>query len=189
MKKIKSALWIALAVVSVLAPERASAQEVTFDPNTDLLPIVVPAPPRRLPSPRFGYSVCPPRSVTHWDKIIFSLGRLQQDIDEHPQPTDDELHPAVMQFAKNLRIRPHEPLDIKVLDNPREVADLKEKVAVFLLRRQGVLVSGADTTNKEKVEELIPLIYIHDVDYAIICSALPHFQPIPVPTPVITSPQ
>ena len=183
MKKIKSALWIALAVVSVFGSERASAQTVTFDPNTDLPPIVVPAPPGRLPSPDFGYSVCPPRRVTHWDKIIFSLGRLQQDINENPQPTDSELRPAVIEFARRLKIRPHAPLDIKVLDNPREVADLQEKVAVFLLRRLGTVV------NRPEVEKLVKLIHIHDVDYAIVCSPLPHFQPIPVPTPVIISPQ
>jgi len=171
MKKLKSVLWVALVVVGVLGPERVSAQTVTFDPNTDLPPIVV-VPPKPLPKPRFSYSVCPPRSVTHWDKIVFSLGRHLKDIDY--TPANDPDHAAVIEFAKRLKIRPHAPLDIKVLDNPREVADLQEKVAVFLLRRLGTAV------NRQEVEKLVKIIHIYDVDYAIVCSALPHFQPLPV---------
>jgi len=78
-------------------------------------------------------------------------------------------------------------LDIKVLDNPQEVADLREKVAIFLLRRMK-LNSAAELgeINRQTVEQLVKLIYIHDVDYAIVCSALPHPAPIlpPPPTPI-----
>jgi len=171
MKTLKSAMWIALAVASLLFySEKASAQvgDPVFDPEIDLSTLVLPPTTNTLPKRSFNYSVCPPRAVTHWDKIIFSLGKLQE---EGGGSVEDPARNFVIRYAKHLRIRPFSPLDIKVLDNPREVADLKEKVAVFLLRRAGGAVTRA------KIESLLRVIHIADVDYAIVCSALPHFQP------------
>jgi len=77
-------------------------------------------------------------------------------------------------------------LDIKVLDNPQEVADLREKVAIFLLRRMKLNSATTVEINRDTVEQLVKLIHIRDVDYAIVCSALPHPAPTlpPPPTPI-----
>ena len=80
--------------------------------------------------------------AVHADKIIFSLsdGLIAND------PADQAALNAV----------PHDTeLDIKVLDNPRNIADLRGKVLSF--------IGAADTAvNRQKVK-------IIDVEYAMIC--------------------
>jgi hypothetical protein len=78
-------------------------------------------------------SICPAENVQHWDKIIFSIKS-----------------PAL---AQRLKIPADTELDIKVLDNPTKVADLKQKVFNFL-----------KVTNESRSS-----IEIIDVRYAIIC--------------------
>ena len=80
--------------------------------------------------------VCPIKSIQHWDKIIFII-------------TSPEL-------AQKLNFSADTELDIKVLDNPRQVADIKQKVLNFL---------GTPNVNKSSIK-------IVDVDYAIVCAAL-----------------
>lgn len=79
--------------------------------------------------------VCNDQSTKHWDKIIFKI--VDQNIAKKiQQPFDSEL-------------------DIKVLDNPKKVADLKKKILDF--------VGLAVTPENRKAIEVI------DVNYAIIC--------------------
>lgn len=79
--------------------------------------------------------VCNDQSTTHWDKIIFKI--IDQKIAKKiQQPFDSEL-------------------DIKVLDNPKKVADLKKKILDF--------VGLSATPENRKAIEII------DVNYAILC--------------------
>jgi len=57
-------------------------------------------------------SICTQESTQHWDKIIFEI-KNKKISDQVQQPKDTEL-------------------DIKVLDDPNEVADLKKKILDFL---------------------------------------------------------
>ena len=165
MEKIKNLLRVALfgVVVALLASQVGYAQQTTPTPaptpvtDNDIGPVPTLVPVGKIvrPHPHFP-SACHPKFVQHWDKIIF------------------EFHDEAL--AKSMKIRPHSALDIKVLDNPREVADLKQKVALFLLQRMGPLPT---TGLREKVEQLIPHIEIKDVDYAIVCA--PPFFPRPLP--------
>jgi hypothetical protein len=84
--------------------------------------------------------------ATHMDKIIFHLtGALLA-----AAPADQ---PALNAVVRDSR------LDIKVLDNPRTVADLKAKVLSFLR-------AAVTPANRENVT-------IDDVDYAVICPQIP----------------
>jgi len=189
VKAVVFSTLIAFGVLGLWQTASAENEDVPgFNPGGDLPTIILP-PVKTLPNPRFTYSACPPRAVRHWDKIIFSLGRL----DAHESGQTDSQHADVLHFAKLLRIRPHSPLDIKVLDDPKEVADLREKVAIFLSRRmKHNSEAGIGEINRDTVEQLVKLIYVHDVDYAFICSALPHpeptLPPLPTPTPTPTAP-
>lgn len=86
------------------------------------------------PSQQTVSSVCPSENVKHWDKIVFSI--------KSPE------------IAKRLNLSANTQLDIKVLDDPTKVADLKQKVLNFL---------HAGNVNRSNIEIL-------DVGYAIICS-------------------
>ena len=161
MKKIKNLWRVALlGVAVVLLASHVGYTQATATPLTDndIGPVPTPMPVGKIvrPDPNFP-SACHPKFVQHWDKIIFVFH-------------DEEL-------AKSMKIRPHSELDIKVLDNPREVADLKQKVALFLLQRMG----PPSTTGgqREQVERLVPYIDIKDVDYAIVCA--PPVFPKPLP--------
>jgi len=164
MEKIKNLWRVALfgVAVALLASQVVYAQQTTPAPtpltDNDIGPLPTPMPVGKIvrPHPHFP-SACHPKFVQHWDKIIFVFH-------------DEEL-------AKSMKIRPHSELDIKVLDNPREVADLKQKVALFLLQRMG----PPSTTGgqREQVERLVPYIDIKDVDYAIVCA--PPVFPKPLP--------
>lgn len=80
-------------------------------------------------------AVCPEENVKHWDKIVFMI----------TSPV----------LAKKANVSANTELDIKVLDNPQEVADLKQKVLNFL---------GLPNENKTSLR-------IIDVEYAIVCTA------------------
>src|SRR5437868_3580837 len=56
--------------------------------------------------------VCPPKNVQHWDKIVFSI--MSPDL------------------GTRVNLPVNSELDIKVLDDPLKVADLKQKVLTFL---------------------------------------------------------
>lgn len=77
--------------------------------------------------------ICPESNIQHWDKIEFSI-----------------VSPAL---AQSLNLTANTELDIKVLDDPHKVADLKQKVLNFLL------VPNAPKS----------AIKIIDVEYGIIC--------------------
>ena len=78
--------------------------------------------------------VCPDKNVQHWDKIIFMINDSQ--------------------VAKRANVTAKTELDIKVLDDPHKVADLKQKVLDFL---------NLPSSYKQAIQIL-------DVNYAIICS-------------------
>lgn len=78
-------------------------------------------------------NVCPAKNVQHWDKIIFSI--------KSPE------------LSQRLKIPANTELDIKVLDDPTKIADLKQKVFNFL----------------RVPNETRSAIDIIDVRYAIIC--------------------
>jgi hypothetical protein len=81
-------------------------------------------------------SVCTEESTKHWDKIIFKI--INEEMAKKiQQPFDSEL-------------------DIKLLDNPKEVADLKKKILDFL--------GLSDSAENRKG------IIIIDVGYAILCN-------------------
>lgn len=82
--------------------------------------------------------------AVHADKIIFVLTGFLQATLPGDQPVLD-------------KVPRNDELDIKVLDNPRTVADLKGKVLSFL----GALDTPA---NRQAVR-------IVDVDYAMVCPA------------------
>ena len=84
----------------------------------------------------------PPSSCRHWDKIVFII-------------TD-------RMMAERLQLPYRSPLDIKVLDDPNSVADLKSKVYDFLkMKNPGVSVTAG-------------FIKVVSVSYAIECpSAAP----------------
>ena len=82
--------------------------------------------------------VCPAKDVEHWDKIVFMI--TSPDI------------------TKKLNLTANTELDIKVLDNPYKVADIKQKVIEFL---------NAPNDYKNSIKVLA-------VDYAIICD--PHYK-------------
>lgn len=80
-------------------------------------------------------SVCPEENVKHWDKIVFVV----------TSPV----------LAKKANVSANTELDVKVPDNPREVADLKQKVLNFL---------GFPNENRASLR-------IIDVEYAVVCTA------------------
>jgi len=87
--------------------------------------------------------------AVHYDKIIFHT------------PI------AALKFAPTgpLFAFPNTPLDVKVIDQLDEVADLRAKVAEFLAGAGLVKFSGAAVTPKD--------IVIDDVEYAISCEFTP----------------
>lgn len=91
-------------------------------------------------------------AVQHFDKIIFQI-----DTQLQPAPGAD---PAALAAIPRMT-----PLDIKVRDNPRAVADLKAKVLTFLM-------AAVTPANRAAIR-------IIDVDYSTICARL---GPTPVPT-------
>jgi hypothetical protein len=85
--------------------------------------------------PKEQPGVCSQNNVQHWDKIIFAI-------------IDPDL-------AKKVNLTANTELDIKVLDDPHKVADIKQKVIDFL-----------NVPNAPK-----KAIQILDVEYAIICAS------------------
>ncbi len=97
----------------------------------------------------------PPGQVRHFDKIIFSIV---------PNVLGGTLVAANPADQRRLSSVPRNTeLDIKVVDNPKTVADLKAKVLSFL----GAAVTAA---NRQQIR-------IIDVDYAVICST-PQITPV-----------
>lgn len=98
-------------------------------------------------------TVCPQDSVQHWDKIVFIINSTE--------------------LAKRVNVTVGTELDIKVLDNPKEVADIKKKVFDFL---------GAPDEKRATIQ-------IVDVEYAIICAKLPATHPSTVGLSPLVSPE
>jgi hypothetical protein len=89
-----------------------------------------------LPPTTSGNVTCPAKNVQHWDKIVFQI-------------TDSGV-------AGSLGFLTDTPLDIKVLDDPKTVADIEKKVLDFLK-----LPDNPQNRNA---------IFVVDVEYAIICA-------------------
>jgi len=87
--------------------------------------------------------------IHHWDKIIFQILR---------DPNNPPIVPTNLLKT---------PLDIKVGDNPNEIADLDQKIRDFLSLH---LVPGA-VVDPLLVDQL--KIDIIDVEYAIVCTSEP----------------
>lgn len=83
--------------------------------------------------------ICPALNVQHWDKIVFSINETS--------------------LARELNLTANSELDIKVLDDPLTVADLKKKVLDFL-----------KVPDNERSRNAIS---IHSVEYAIACAEVP----------------
>ncbi len=94
-------------------------------------------------------SACPPEFVQHWDKIIFEVIEIFFPFDSPDGKTE---------------LRENIQFDVKVRDNPDELADLKQKTA-DKLTELGYKLEGTE----------IPIsfasIQIIDVEYSIICAA------------------
>jgi hypothetical protein len=135
-KNMKTSL--ALAVTAVVAgmvtsafPTVSRAEIQVVDSHGE--PAVVPC--ALLPNGKFVYAV-------HMDKIIFRIvGNLVAP--------DVGTQTALNSIPKNSR------LDIKVLDDPKTIADLKGKVLTFM---------GAPNSADNRDQ-----IVIDDVDYAVVC--------------------
>ena len=98
---------------------------------------------------------CPEENVQHWDKVIFhTIIFIQQgDIDFNTPQGKTEL---VID----------RPLDVKVLDDPNQLANLEDKVI------QKLKTLGYSINNEEEpfIRDLLPNnIIIEDVEYAIVC--------------------
>ena len=63
-------------------------------------------------SHQYTSNACPAKNVQHWDKIVFVIKSAD--------------------LAKRLKLPANSELDIKVLDDPTKVADLKKNVLNFL---------------------------------------------------------
>ena len=96
--------------------------------------------------PIIGTTPCPIDNVKHWDKIIFEVGN-----DVVGNPNGGVVPQPLV---------PGRVYDIKVLDDPRTVADVTGKVIEFL-KQQGYIVD--DPANPV-------VLRITDVEYAIICT-------------------
>ena len=91
---------------------------------------------------------CPSNNVQHWDKIVF---RFIYPLHVDPlNPSDPPLDTG-------------RTYDIKVLDDPTLVADINKKIFNFL---------SAHYTLSVNDDELVSLIQIVNVDYAIVCAGM-----------------
>ncbi len=124
----------ATAAAAVLVPTLALADVPTLDP--------LGRPARILCSVPGGQPVF----AVHADKIIFKLTG-------HPQAANANDQAALSALPLN------DEMDIKVLDDPTTIADLKGKVLTFLRA-----VNSA--ANRQ-------LVRIVDVDYAMVCPLVP----------------
>ena len=97
------------------------------------LPVFATKTPLKAYAQSSGF-VCPSKNVQHWDKIVFFI--------RSPD------------LSKRVRLPMNTELDIKVLDDPLKVADLKQKVLSFL---------KVPTEPRTSIQIL-------DVRYAIICA-------------------
>ena len=89
---------------------------------------------------------CPSNNVQHWDKIVF---RFIFPLHVDPlNPSDPPLDTG-------------RTYDIKVLDDPTLVADINKKIFNFLSAHYSLSVND---------DELVSLIQIVNVDYAIVCA-------------------
>jgi len=125
-----SLLFAVTALVTGLATSPASHAEIQVDFIGKPALVRCPSPP--------GVVV---RGV-HMDKIIFHI-------------TGDLFAPDPAVQAQLNLIPKNSKLDIKVLDDPNTIADLKGKVLTFM---------GAPNTPVNRAQ-----IFIDDVDYAVVC--------------------
>jgi hypothetical protein len=79
-------------------------------------------------------AICPPKNVQHWDKIVFLI-----------RSSD---------LARRVNLPVDSELDIKVLDDPLKVADIKQKVLTFM-------------NVPDEPRDSIQILF---VDYAMICA-------------------
>jgi hypothetical protein len=119
-------LFAAAMALAAFLPQQSSAAVPPVDGRGTPAPTTCPA---TLTVPGIG----------HFDKIVFELGIAGKLVAVNPadQPALDKLPRGV-------------PLDIKVVDNPRTVADLQSKVLTFL----GSIVN-ADTRPAVKITNVL----------------------------------
>ena len=96
--------------------------------------IIITNTPIQSTSAQVQGPICPSSNVQHWDKIVFFI----------KSPS----------LAGRLHLVPETEYDIKVLDNPHKVADIKQKVLDFL-----------NVPNEPRDS-----IHILEVGYAVICA-------------------
>ncbi|HXV45503.1 MAG TPA: hypothetical protein VD736_02410 [Nitrososphaera sp.] len=102
-------------------------------------------------------TACPPNLIKHWDKIVFFWqGSANIDVIE-----GDAQHPNLPVIS------PNKLYDIKVLDKPTEVADLRFKI-----------FQKIDELGYDMNWVLEEQFHIEDVEYAIVCQA-PKSDPVP----------
>ena len=138
-------LYLAVAM-SLTAAEGASAQSAL--------------PGTACPNPFSGV----PGNILHFDKIVFRAAPDNFFLCP-PRTTDTD-------NQEDLVISPNSVLDIKVLDDPTRIADVKRKVADFL-GKINCVNGNADMVPVFPAQILPTQIDIIDVDYAIVCSITP----------------
>ncbi len=134
-----------------LAPLFAAASIYASDTLAAVPPVDGIGKPASIACPVSTTGVVIPPSIYHFDKVIFTItGKLQATNTVDQQALDNLVSNTI-----------NKPLDIKILDNPRTVANLKSKVLTFL---------GADP----KIDSNWASIEITDVEYAsVVCPKSP----------------
>lgn len=133
-------------LIPLLAAAALYAGSATAAPPVDMIgrPALVACPP--------ATATANASSIQHFDKIIFKItGHLIA-----PASTTGAANAQAIldDFVKGVMDK---PLDIKVVDNPKTIADLKGKVLSFV---------GADPKNAENW----PVVEIINVEYsAVVC--------------------
>lgn len=113
---------------------------------------------------------CPPKFVQHWDKIHFDITATGRAL-----LPDGEIITITLELSD---------VDIKVIDRPDSVADLKGKIIEFMEKNPTVDPSGQTVFPNVPEGSEIRLeqadIIIHDVEYAITCT-VPVITAVPIP--------
>ena len=96
---------------------------------------------------------CPPENIQHWDKVVFSINLIPFD-EGFISPNGETVLDEFSIF------------DVKVLDDPNKLADLREKVVLKLAlmgyQKDNALEQGPVDLAETNIE-------IIDVEYSIVC--------------------
>ncbi len=143
---------VGIGMSSAYAINIQLAGDVTVDDNLDVAGVITGPTITTINGAIANAAICPQENIEHWDKIVFVPLVVMENF---AQNTPNILEASQFEY------------DIKVLDNPDEVAFLEEKVA-NKLNGLGYRILGQSSTL------IIPQdVLILEVQYAIICAEIP----------------